>query len=74
MNDIALKYRLLDKNSRKEINDFIDFLLSKRKIKKARVNTEYKKRILSVSTWTDKDIEEFENNKSNLNNLSIPEW
>ena len=74
MNDISFKYRLLNESLQKEVNDFLDFLLSKQKSKKSGINSEYKKRILSVSTWTEKDISELEKKSKLFNNLNIPEW
>ena len=74
MNDIALKYRLLDKNGRKEVNDFMDFLLSRRKINKSKQIKSYKKRILTVSTWTDEDLKVFKKNAESFNNWKIEEW
>ncbi len=74
MNDISLKYRLLNKNSQKEVNDFMDFLLSKQKRLKKTIISDYKKRILLVSTWSDKDITEFDKNNKLFNDWKIEEW
>lgn len=74
MNDIALKYRLLDKQSKTEINDFLDFLLSKSKLKNSYDISNYKKRILTVSDWTDDDILIFQNNNKQFNNWKVEEW
>ena len=56
MTDISIKYSLLDKTSKQEINDFIDFLLSKKSTHKEIQLTDYKKKILTVSTWSDEDF------------------
>jgi hypothetical protein len=58
MHSGILKYDLLDPLQQNEVNDFIDFLLSK-KDKKPSL-TEYKKKILAVSTWSDEDLQVFE--------------
>ena len=74
MSDISIKYNLLDKSSRQEINDFIDFLLSKKKPQKAAPLSNYKKNILSVSTWEDADFKVFKENEALFNNWRIEEW
>jgi hypothetical protein len=53
VNDIALKYNLLGKREQKEVNDFMDFSLSKQKTQKP--SKDYRTKILSVSTLTDSD-------------------
>jgi len=74
MNDILLKYTLLDKNAKKEVIDFIDFLLSKnRRINKKQIS-EYKKKILSVSKWTDADMKIFSENQKLLNQWKVEKW
>ena len=58
MHSGILKYDLLDPLQQNEVNDFIEFLLSK-KDKKPSI-TEYKKNILAVSTWSEEDLQVFE--------------
>jgi hypothetical protein len=60
--DLELKYHLLDNLEKKEVMDFIDFLLHKRSRKKEKTTTDYQKRILSVSVWNDDDVKQFEEN------------
>ncbi len=67
MTDIISKYKLLNKSARQEVNDFMDFLLSKQKAKKRNSISNYKRKILSVSTWSDSDLMIFEKNKSLFN-------
>jgi predicted house-cleaning noncanonical NTP pyrophosphatase (MazG superfamily) len=55
MTDIVLKYNMLDENARKQLNDFIDFLLSKNKEKETDIS-EYYNRIQTVSQWSDEDV------------------
>ena len=65
MSDIVLKYNMLDENARKQLNDFIDFLLSKNKKKKKPDFSEYHNRIQTVSQWSEEDVKylrEIENN------------
>lgn len=59
MNDIAYKYTLLNKNAKKEVQDFVDFLLSNGESKLNLSISEYKRRILTVSTWSDNDVKIF---------------
>ena len=72
MKDLVLKYNALNKTAQKQVNDFMDFLLSKQKNYKSKVN--YKSRILSVSTWSDSDLEIFRNNQTLFNSWQIEEW
>lgn len=74
MTDISIKYRLLSKSARQEVNDFMDFLLYKEKVKRNNPLTVYKKKILSVSTWTDSDIQIFKENQRLFNSWGIEEW
>ena len=72
MVDIVFKYNMLDENARKQLNDFIDFLLSKKK-KKEPDFSEYYNRIQTVSQWSEEDVEylrEIENNY----NWKVEEW
>jgi hypothetical protein len=72
MLDIVLKYNMLDENARKQLNDFIDFLLSKHK-KSEPDFLEYYDRIQTVSQWSEADVEylrEIENNY----NWKVEEW
>lgn len=62
MTDIISKYKLLNKSARQEVNDFMDFLLSKQKAEKRSSLSNYKSKILSVSTWSDSDLIIFEKN------------
>lgn len=72
MTDLMLKYNLLNKSAQQEVNDFLDFLLSKQKIKKP--NIDYKIKIHTVSTWSDSDLAVFKNNQSLFNQWRIEEW
>ena len=72
MLDIVLKYNMLDENARKQLNDFMDFLLSKNK-KSEPDFSEYYDRIQTVSQWSEADVKylrEIENNY----NWKVEEW
>lgn len=73
MADIVLKYSLLSNNARKEVNDFLDFLLQKQRGKKNHSLSSYKKKILGVTTWSDSDIEVFQENQKLFNSTWRPE-
>ncbi|WP_114750489.1 hypothetical protein [Pleomorphovibrio marinus] len=73
MTDIVLKYSLLDKSGRKEVNDFLDFLLQKQREKKGNSLSAYKKKILGVTTWSDSDIDSFRVNQELFNSSWKPE-
>lgn len=74
MNDIAVKYNMLDKNLQKEVNDFMDFLLNKQYENQKSDLSEYKKRILKVSTWTEEDVAVFDKNSKLFNEWKIEQW
>jgi hypothetical protein len=57
MTDLALKYNLLDTSSKREVLDFMDFLLTKGTKSKKPIKSDYKKKILKVSVWKDSDID-----------------
>ena len=56
MTDVTFKYNLLDTSSKREVLDFMDFLLTKVAKSKKPLKTDYKKKILKVSVWNEKDI------------------
>ncbi len=59
MTDITLKYNLLDNSSKREVLDFMDYLLYKKPKAIKNTTSEYKKKILKVSVWSDKDCKAF---------------
>ena len=73
MNGILQKYNLLDSFSQREVSDFIEFLITKKKTSNATLK-EYKKKILQVSVWSDDDVKEFEQNITHLSQWKAPEW
>lgn len=74
MTDLILKYKLLNNSGRQEVNDFIDFLLQKQKLKSKNSLSNYKKKILQVSTWSDSDLMIFEKNNSLFNQWKVEKW
>jgi hypothetical protein len=74
MTDISLKYYLLSNTAKKEVSDFMDFLLSKQQTRKSNPLSVYKKKILSVSRWSSSDIKIFEDNQKSFNTWRAEEW
>lgn len=74
MNDFSSKYQLLDPNGKEAVNQYIDSLLNKSESKVLEFNRAYKKRILSVSTWEEKDLVPFDVSGAYINNLPVQEW
>lgn len=74
MTDLLNKYNLLDKTSKKELQDFMDFLLSKNIKSPKNQMADYKKKILSVSVWSSKDIDFILHNQKQFNQWKAQEW
>lgn len=76
MTDFIYKFQLLNPDAKKELLDFLDFLLIKNaKIKsKQKKISSYKKNILSVSVWSDNDINEMESDIKNFGTWQIEKW
>jgi hypothetical protein len=74
MTDLALKYNLLDTASKKEVLDFMEFLLTKETKSKKPVKDDYKKKILKVSVWNESDIDLMIQNQQKLNQWKAQEW
>ncbi len=75
MADIVLKYSLLNNSARKQLNDFLDFLLQKQKEKGGNSLSSYKKKILGVTTWSDSDLETFQVNQKLFNSSwNLEKW
>lgn len=71
MTDIVLKYNMLDENAKKQLDDFIDFLLSRKNINLD--YSEYYQRIQTVSKWSENDVEYLKELGNNYN-WKIEEW
>ncbi|MDO9581417.1 MAG: hypothetical protein Q7J06_12795 [Bacteroidales bacterium] len=74
MSEIVVKYNRLNKTARQELNDFMDFLLSKQKTDKPIFLTTYKNKILNVSVWSDSDLKIFDKNQKLFNQWRVQEW
>lgn len=74
MNDLTLKFNLLEPDARKQVLDFIDFLLSKELKSQESVKSDYKKKILNVSVWSEEDIDLMIQNQQKFNQWKAQEW
>lgn len=74
MNDILVKYSTLSPDIQQEVSDFLDFMLSKHKGKKIFDIKSWKTKIKNVSTWTDEDINAFEEGRQHLNQWKTEKW
>ena len=74
MVNISLKYELLGAFEQKEVNDFIEFLLSKKKSKDAPVKPGYREALLGISTWSEDDLKVFSENASRFNDWHPETW
>lgn len=74
MTDLSIKYNLLDKTSKREVLDFMDFLISKHVKSPKKQMADYKKKILNVSVWSDTEIDFIIQNQQKFNQWKIQEW
>ena len=74
MTELLLKFNSLDSVSRKEVLDFLDFLLVKRTKKVKSEVEEYKNKILSVSQWSEADINEIQKDIQLFGQWKTQEW
>jgi len=74
MTDLTLKFNLLEPDAKRQILDFMEFLLSKRMKSEEPVKTDYKKKILKVSVWSNADIDLMIQNQQNFNQWKAQEW
>ena len=74
MEDIIVKYYLLDAEKRKLLDNFLDFLISKNKPEAQLTSkVEYVQRIQTVSQWSEDDVAYLDEIKQNYN-WKIEEW
>ncbi len=73
MEELILKYNLLDSFGQQELMDFLEFLVQKKQNQASTSASNYKKQLLQVSTWTDEDLAEIQS-KSSKFNFEGSEW
>jgi AAA+ ATPase superfamily predicted ATPase len=83
MNDLILKYSLLDDFRKQEVQDFIDFLLNKQekkeKVEKPPKSDEskketYRERIMKIPVWSEEEVAVFDENRKLFNKWTVEEW
>lgn len=72
MDNILLKYNSLDPASKKQVRDYIDSIVASVKNSNKK-GSPYKKRILSVSTWSEDDIKAIKESNP-FNQFKPHEW
>jgi hypothetical protein len=74
MGELLSKFELLDSESKQQLLDYLDFLVSKKK-KKAKFDVEaYRESLLKVSVWSDEDIAPIEEARQLINQWKVKEW
>ena len=74
MEELITKYNSLDLILQRQVVMFIDYLLSTRNAVKQTNISNYKKKILKVSQWSDEDMQIFNDNNKLFKQWSIQEW
>lgn len=74
MTNLVLKYNLLDNSGRREVLDFMDFLLTRTTKSSNSGKPDYRKKILSVSVWSDSDIDLLIQNQQKFSQWKAQEW
>lgn len=69
MSELELKFNSLNFNEQRIILDMINLLILKKTPSKL---SEYKKKILQISSWSEEDIQVFKENK--ITNWNVPSW
>ncbi|NIM11070.1 MAG: DUF2281 domain-containing protein [Candidatus Aminicenantes bacterium] len=65
---VMQKFEVLPENAKKEVDDFIDFLLQKRPPRKKKLD---KKKLLEISQWTEEDIKAVEEAGKEINKWQL---
>ena len=74
MNEVLVKYNELDILMQQQVLEFMDYLLSKKDTVKPVNMSEYKKRLLDISTWSEDSIKVFYENVKSFNQWNIAEF
>jgi len=77
MAELLLKYELWDPAGKKQLLEYLNFLLSAKTEKKKMPKFDlkaYRESLLKVSVWSDEDIALIEEARQNLNNWQVKEW
>ncbi len=74
MNELLLKYNSLDFILQRQVMEFVDYLLITKNITKPTSMSEYKKKILNVSAWSEQDANQILENQKLFNKWNIEEF
>lgn len=74
MNELLAKYNTLSPQEQQEVNDFLDFILSKHQNKPSFDMKAWKEKIKNISSWTEEEIKAFDENSQLFNQWKTEEW
>ena len=74
MNELLVKYNALSPEVQQEVNDFLDFMLSKYKDKKPFDIKAWKEKIKGIPAWSEEDLKIFEENSKLFGQWKTEEW
>lgn len=75
MEELLAKFQRLDSVHQQQLLTIVDELLIDQQLKHSKEKlSEWKKRILEVSVWSEDDIAEMEKNAKLFNQWTIPKW
>jgi len=73
MSELILKYSQLDSDDKKQVLDFINALFQKARLTPPSLSN-YKKRILNVSVWTEEDEQNVNKGRELINQMTPELW
>jgi len=62
MNELLVKYNSLDLFLQRQVIEFVDYLLVTKNMMKITNQSDYKKKILKVSKWSETDVNQITEN------------
>jgi len=73
MDNIALKYDLLDNSGKAQVKALINLLFSKSKASKKPLSA-IRENLLQGSTWSEEDVQVFDETRKMMNDMKPGEW
>lgn len=74
MSEFTLKILSLDKEAQQEVADFVDFLITKKGRIKKRDPETYRQLLMTISVWSDEDIDPIDEARHNFDNWTATKW
>jgi len=74
MDELLKKYNALSPQGQQEVNDFLDFTLSRHPKKRMFDTKTWKEKVKDVSVWTEADIQVLEKNSKLFRQWKPEEW